>query len=412
MSLDKSIGDFTYPSKEVSQNPYEFYTLLRDGEPVYRVPETGDYLISRYDLCAEVLRNTRDFSSVRPWEKPTHPDAVALLREKGWPQHHLLSGNDPPEHTRLRRIAKQAFTRRRIEQLELRSREFARDLVDGLVDKGSIEFVSSYAELLPLYVICEMLGVQDADIGKIRHWSDSIVELTAGAVSVQREIELTQELVDFQHFLNDQIARWHKEPVDGFLGDMITARDDAGEGLDVPNLIDMFRLLLAAGHETTMQFIGNAFFLLLSQPGAVERLKGTPAAMKNFIEEVLRYESAVTRIHRVAARDVDFHGVLIPKGARVLPMIAAANRDGQRFGCPAEFKADRLDADAHLAFGWGMHMCLGAPLARVEVLVSLETLLARLPNLRLQEGRNTFEYRNLATRRGLREFYVEWDVPS
>ena len=406
--MSKALQDFRYGSDEMNQCPYASYKALRDESPVYRIPGTDTYMLTRYEDQMAMFLDAETYSNARPWERPSHP-LVQKELDKGWPAHHLLSGSDAPMHTRLRNITNRAFSQRRIRELEVRIRAIAQELVDKFKRDGHVEFMAQYAAPLPLMIIAGMLGVSREDLPKIHRWSESIVAVSAGGLPLEEEIAATRDLVEFQHYLKAQIDVRKKVPHEDFIGDMIAARTPEGEPLDDENLIDLSRLLLAAGHETTMQLIGNMMYILVHRPEDIVRLQAEPTLMENYIEEAMRFESPVVSVSRVTTCDVEIGGVKLPKGSRILPMLGAANRDERHFADPDRFDPEREDASTHLAFGWGSHMCLGRPLARLEALVSLQTLLPQLPNLRLAPGANDFRWRSVPTRRGLVELNLVFD---
>ncbi|MCG8347556.1 MAG: cytochrome P450 [Chloroflexales bacterium] len=365
-------------------DPYPVYANLRETSPIHRVtpPEGRSFwVISRYADVDAVLRDNR-FS--KNWRSVMTPEQLAQMPEVS-PAFETLSHNmlslDPPDHTRLRMLVSKAFTPRVIEQLRPRIQSIADDLLDAVQDKGTMDLIDGYAFPLPITVITDMLGVPIADQDKFRVWSNTIVSGSGawGSGPTEEQIAAAQAFIDY---LRAFFAEKRANPGDDLTSALIQA-EEAGDTLSEEELYAMIFLLLIAGHETTVNLIGNGMLALLQHPDQMALLRSNPGLIKPAIEELLRYEPPVeTSTGRFASEDIEIGGTLISKGEIVMVAIAAANRDPEQFTNPDMLDITRTP-NPNLSFGKGIHYCLGAPLARLEGEIAINTLLRRMPNLRL-----------------------------
>jgi cytochrome P450 len=403
-------------------DPYPVYERLRQHSPVRPVdtPRGRMWLVTRYADARQALTDPRLV------KRPPRREDFADPQERVLNEHMLSF--DPPEHTRLRRLVSKVFTAGRIEGLRPRVREIAESLVTPLVgapgERRRADLVADFAFPLPITVICEMLGVPRADQDSFRSWSNTIVSGMAAGGSFDAMRALSGYIVDLiadkrgSLGSNDRADRRSTRPgerSDDLLSDLIAVRDD-NDGLTERELVSMVFLLLIAGHETTVNLIANGMHLLLAHPDQYRRLRSDPSLIPTAVEEFLRYESPVeTTTPRFTASPVEVGGVTIPAGEVVLVALSSANRDEERFAEPARFDVARGES-SHLAFGHGIHFCLGAPLARMEGQVAFETLLARLPELALAVPADALAWRPGILIRGLVDLPVEWvagaDVPQ
>jgi cytochrome P450 len=314
---------------------------------------------------------------------------------------------DPPDHERLRRLVSKAFTPRLIERMRPRVQEIADTLLDAVKkkDKGGMDLIDDYAFPLPITVIAELLGVTAEDRNRFREWSDAAVS----GDTTQEYVEkiLLPHMQAFIAYLRGLFEEKRRDPKDDLISALVLA-EEAGDKLSEDELLAMVFLLLVAGHETTVNLIGNGTLALLQNPDQLQKLKDDPSLIKPAIEELLRYDGPVeTSTERFAREDVAIGDMVIPKGEMVMVVIAAADHDPERFPEPDAMDIARAD-NKHLAFGKGIHHCLGAPLARMEGQIALGTLLRRMPDLRLKSSPESLTWRPGMVLRGLTGLPVEF----
>jgi cytochrome P450 len=388
-------------SPELHADPYPFYRQLRETDPVYLSP-LGIWILTRYDDCVTSLRDPRfgrdGFEAILAAQYGEESETGRLPRS--------MLFRDPPDHTRLRSLVNRAFTPRVIEGMRLR----IRGLVDGLLDRvqaqGRMDVIADLAYPLPVTVICEMLGVPAGDHEQIKEWSADIVR-SLDAIGIPSEQSIVERgrvarggLADYFRAL---LPERRRHPREDLLSSLLAA-EQQGDRLTEGELLATCVLLFIAGHETTVNLIGNGLLALLRHPVELERLRREPALIGSAVEELLRYDSPVQRTARITNAEVELGGKTIPPGAFVVSVIGAANRDPAHFPDPDRLDVARAD-NRHIAFGFGIHFCLGAPLARLEGQLALGTLLRRAPRLCL--ATSSLEWRESSTLRGLRALPVE-----
>ncbi|WP_328617550.1 cytochrome P450 [Amycolatopsis sp. NBC_00355] len=371
------------------------FEKLRTEEPLSRVTMPyGEpaWLATRYEDVKVVLGDPR-FSR-----------AAATGRDEPRLRPHLPPpGNilslDPPDHSRLRRLVMKAFTMRRIDALRARAREIADGLVDTMLTQGPpADLVEAFALPFPVTVICELLGVPFEDRGDFRVWSDAFLSTTKFTPD-----EVLDAMTKMREYMAGLIAQRRETPHDDLLGALVVARDE-DDRLSEEELLSLAQTLLVAGHETTASQIPNFVYALLTHPGQLALLRADLGLVPKAVEELMRFVPLGTGagIARYATEDVELGGVLVRAGEPVLPALASANRDDAVYSDPEVLDLLRGEA-THIGFGHGAHHCLGAPLARMELQVALETLLRRLPDLRLADGEDGIGWkRGLSTRGPLR----------
>jgi pimeloyl-[acyl-carrier protein] synthase len=314
---------------------------------------------------------------------------------------------DPPDHTRLRSLVSKAFTPRVVEVL----RPHIQQIVDGLLDRvkgaGSMDLIEQFAYPLPVIVICEMLGVPVEDHDRFKDWGLDIAR-GLDAILLPPDSDVVRRSISARHALADYfrglIAQRRAAPRGDMLSGLIAA-EEAGDKLSEDELLATCILILVAGHETTVNLIGNGSLALLRHPDQLRRLRENPALIGTAVEELLRYDGPVQRTARIPSEDMTIGGHAIRKGEMVMPFIGAADRDPAQFRDPDRLDITRTD-NRHIAFGWGIHFCIGAPLARVEGQIAINTLVQRLPKLALQT--DTPEFRQSLTLRGLKTLPVSF----
>ena len=389
-------------------DPYPTYARLRSSAPVYRaaLPDgRGVWLITRYEDVLAVLKDQR---FVKDWRGALTPEQLAQvppIPEVMKPLSQNMLDTDPPDHERLRALVSKAFTPRLIERLRPRVQAISDGLLDAVQDRGEMDLIDDYAFPLPITVIAELLGVPAEDRNNFREWSDAAV--SGNASQEYMEEILIPHMQAFTDYLRALFEEKRANPGDDLVSALVRA-EEAGDRLSEDELLGMVFLLLVAGHETTVNLIGNGALALLQHPDQLRKLKEDPSLIKPAIEELLRYDGPVeTSTERFAREDVEIGGQIIPRGEMVLVVLAAADHDPQRFSDPDELDITRTD-NRHLAFGKGIHHCLGAPLARMEGQIAISTLLRRMPNLRLKGSPESLSWRPGMILRGLRGLPVEF----
>jgi cytochrome P450 len=389
-------------------DPYPSYAELRSTAPVHRVsvPDGRSvWLITRYDDVLAILKDQR---FVKDWRDVLTPEQLAQIPPIP-PVMEPLSKNmldtDPPDHERLRSLVSKAFTPRLIERMRPRVQAIADTLLDAVQDRSEMDLIDDYAFPLPIIVIAELLGVPAEDRNNFREWSDAAVS----GNTTQEHIE--KVLIPHMRALTDYLLTLfedkRKNPKDDLVSALVQA-EEAGDKLSEDELLGMVFLLLVAGHETTVNLIGNGVLALLQHPDQLQNLKEDLSLIKPAVEELLRYDGPVeTSTERFASEDVAIGGTVVPRGEMVLVVLAAANRDPERFVDPDALDITRAD-NRHLAFGKGIHHCLGAPLARMEGQIAISTLLQRMPNLQLKGTPESLSWRPGLVLRGLRGLPVEF----
>ncbi len=365
-------------------NPYLQYGRLRAEDPVHRSIAMQAWILTRYDDCIEVLRNPTTFSSDGRNAGGQLGEAIRQQQaESPLGQAQTLLSSDPPAHTRMRAIVNRVFTPRRVESLRPRIEEIARDLLDAAPFEGGFELMAGYAQPLPVIVIAELLGVPSADRDRFKQWSNAMAATTdimnSEAVINQAQ-ETTLELIDY---FGRFIAERRAAPQDDLISALVAAEE--AEQLSTDEILAFAILLLVAGNETTTNLIGNGTAILLDYPEVADELRAQPAEVPVAIEEMLRYDSPVQAVVRIAREDIKLGGKAIDSGDVLMMMLGAANHDGDQFDDPGEFRAER-DPNRHLSFGMGPHFCLGAPLARLEAEIAFTSLLACYASIGRGEG--------------------------
>ena len=389
-------------------DPYRVFAQMRAHDPVFRQPgidgETPIWFVTRHEDVAAVLldderfvRDPRLALSEEQLAAQATPPAVAAI------DNHMLN-RDGEDHRRLRRLVTKAFTPRMVEQLRPRIQAIADELLDAVEPRGKMDLSAEYAFPLPITVIAELLGVPHEDQDRFREWSDAIITPALGPEALERFFE---QMGAFVAYLTELFAARRAEPRDDLISGLLAARD-ADDALTEDELFGTVVLLIVAGHETTVGLIGNAVVDLLEHPDQLELVRADPKLIPAAVEEVLRFEGPVERtLNRWAATDVELGGQTIRRGELVIAIVNAADRDAERYPEPDRLDVNREDT-RHLAFGRGSHFCLGAPLARLEAQIALETLFRRLPRLRLAVPREELEWRPTPGFRRLVAIPVEW----
>jgi cytochrome P450 len=364
-------------------NPYPLYARLREEAPVYFDPFLHTWVVTRY---ADVLKVLLTFSADRtPSPEQLSKMGMSAIGPIAQVMVKQMLFLDPPAHTRLRTLAATVFSPRRVKVLEKHIRMIANELVDKVLAKGQMDVMSDIAEPLPAIVTAELLGVPTEDHDQLKEWSKDFAEMLGNYQHnpnrIPRVLKSTEEMLNY---FRAKIAEMKKTPQEGLIQSLLDAEID-GDKLSEEEVVANTIVTMVGGQETTTNLIGNGLLTLLRNPEEKERLIADYSQIPSAIEELLRYESPSQQTGRIAREDVIIGGQQIRKGQAVIAVMASGNRDAERFPDPDKLDITRTD-NRHLAFGWASHFCFGAPLARLEGQIMLETMLRRLPRLELASG--------------------------
>jgi cytochrome P450 len=288
---------------------------------------------------------------------------------------------DPPEQKRFRKLVNKAFSAKRVAALDARVDEIAQQLLGRIASRGRAELLSEFAQPLPLTVIAEQLGAPREDLGLFRKWTDGFLAQLSGVASLKAQVEAARLIVEFQHYFAARLEERRKEPHDDIISDIVHAQVEGERSLDVTEMLSILQQLMVAGNETTASAIVEGVWLLIQNPEQLARARREPERIPNLVEEVLRLATPTANMWRLCTQDCEIEGTRIPAGSMCMVRFAAANRDPEKFPDPDRFDIGRENAADHLAFGMGVHFCLGAALARKEMQVAFRTLLGGLDGL-------------------------------
>ncbi len=363
-------------STEMRRDPYPAYDQMRSVAPVFYLAPFDLWMIFDFEGVKRALFDHDAFSS-----------NLAHVPGQGNPGEWFIFF-DPPRHTKLRALIAKAFTPRVVANLEPRIRELSRELLDEVIERGEMDLPADFGVPLPMRVIAELLGVPPADWPRYKRWSDLILKI---ANSFTRDAEAARTIEEYRAvtaerrvWLPELVAWRQAERHDDLLTRLVEAEVD-GERLTPQELLGFVQLLLVGGQETTANLIDNAIVCFLEHPDQLARLRSAPQLLPSAIEEILRYRSPLAWMPRATSRDVEMHGQVIPAGKLVLPLIGSANRDPKQFRDAGHFDISR-DPNPHIAFGYGIHACLGAPLARLEARIALTDFLERIQDFEPASG--------------------------
>ncbi len=387
-------------SPQFRVDPYAFYRRLREVDPVHWAD--GSWYLTRYADTVEVLKDPRfglEIRSTLPTQQPREPGPYQPL-SRLFDNWMLL--RDPPDHTRLRGLVSKAFTPRVVERLHPFVEGIANELIDRVQYAVVMDLIADFALPLPVIAIAELLGAPPEDRDLFKMWSVPIARALDPNLTPAIAEEATRATLESEEYYRKMVAERRKNPKDDLTSDLIAA-EEQGDKLSEDELLATCSLVLGAGHETTTNLIGNGTLALLRHPEQLEKLRNNPGLIQPAVEELLRYDSPVQMVHRLALEDVQIGDQVIRRGESVNILLGAANRDPERFPDPDQLDLTR-ENNHHLSFSHGIHFCVGAALARAEGQIAIQTLLRRMPNLELQS--ETLEWMENIRLRGLKSLPV------
>jgi len=429
MTDTADLSEFGLFDPAIQQCPHAYYAKMQQDAPVYpaEIPGGTLHLVTRYDDVTEIVRDVATFSNRFDTAGANfHPELAARMKELyeaegGYDKIGTMLTVDPPDHTRFRRLVTKAFTPKVIADLEPTIREITRGLVADVIaameTDGKVEFVETFAVPLPVTVIAKALNVPDDRLADFKRWSDASIAGIGTNITIEERLEAEREVIQFQKYFAEQLELRRENPQGDILTNLLNARIDAeevgdnGEEIDdrpltMPEMLSIIQQLLVAGNETTTKALTEMMRLLGENPPEWDRLREDPSRAKAVFEETLRLSTPTQGMFRVVKADADVAGTSLCPGDRAVVMYAAANRDPNVFPDPDTFSPDRDNLTSHLAFGKGVHFCLGAALSRLEGKVAAEELARGLASFRLCDS-NEYRYHPSFMLRGLVSLDVE-----
>lgn len=392
----------------VIESPYAFFDWLRSNAPVYELPNGAYALVSRYEDVRAATLDPDTFSSnlvavLQTGDETDAPNLLSFTSESP-SATDVLAIADPPLHSKQRQLSNTAFTRRRVEAMSSDINALTQQLIDGWIGQGSVDWVQGLAVPLPMTIIVRLLGLPESDCAQLKRWSDASVQLLSGVNSSTDMRVLNQEIADMFTYLGQQLQAARTRDDNTVMSDLLR-----GEAFDLNVLTSMMVQLLTAGNETTSSLISSALRLLLQTPGLQQQLRVQPALIEPFVEEVLRLSSPFHGHFRVTTKECELGGVALAKGQRLMLLWGAANRDDKVFTQAQNIRLDRQRPRAHLAFGYGIHQCIGAALARMEAQSAIRCMLQRTTDIRLSTCNNYAHVPSLFIR-SLKRLQIDFDA--
>ena len=383
--MKDSFGD-----PETIECPFPFYQALRDEEPIFFSERLGAYVVTRYADIQKISLNQKLFCSMMSGSNEFGDLNFAPAFDKVYaelgvpPQVPTLVRTGGEQHRRYRSLVDRYFSAPAVNLLRPLLTERVDGLIDSFIDKGRVDLHAEFCMKLPLELMCDLLGLPASEAPRLAASADAQTRLVYGAVeSEENRLALHREQASFHRFLLDLFDKRRREPDDSILSALLHNPPADGDAPDLGELCSLISLMNIGGNETTTSGLGNMFYLCFSQPGFEQRLRDDPKLISKFVEEALRLESPVVMMLRSPTEDTEIDGVALPKGSLILINYAAANRDARKFTCPEQLDLERKGVRNHLAFGAGVHYCLGSTLARAEMEIALNRILARMHDIRI-----------------------------
>ncbi len=407
----KSLAEYDFFDPAVIENPFDFYRAAREEAPVYRLPDTDIFFVSRYDDVRQALKRTDDFSNdfLEQLNVPLKNREAEAVYANGWGVADTLLTLDPPRHRVYRSLLNKVFSQKRVDGMHDYMVQIVNELIDSWIDRGEVDLLNDFCVPFPIWVIADQLGVPREDMALFKHASDCFASRLSGYADEEKELEDAHAILAFQRYFVEKIEALRQKPEDSIISDLAQARIDDDRLLTMEELLSIIQQLMVAGNETSRATIAGGVVALIQNPDQYARLQADPALIPNAVEEILRMETPSCGLWRAVKRDTELGGVRIPAGSMLMVRFASANRDERMFDDPERMDICRGNAGDHLAFGQGVHFCLGAQLARKELNVAFEALLARTRNWHLSEGRNDLKHWPNMILRGLEGLHIQFD---
>lgn len=409
------LGQFSPMHPALLKCPYGMNQRLHREARVYQDPASGIYFVSRYDDVVAMAMDHETFSSVLPGGgtgsmAAADPELKAILDE-GWPNVSTMLTQDPPLQRRYRKFVDQAFSPASLKALEPFIAKTSHELIDNFIERGHCEFLSEFGVPLPLTVIASQLGTPLSDLPLLRKWTAAFIGNLSQQLDREGTLQAARDILEFQHYFVARMEERRRQPENDILSKVVNASIDGEKPLDDAECLSMLSQILVAGNETTSSALTEGIWLLTRYPEQYQIIREDPSAenIHALVEEVLRISSPSANMFRRATRDVELGGVTIPENAICFARFGAANQDAQRFERPLEFDLRRGNLREHVAFGKGVHHCLGAALSRREMNIAFKVLFERIDNIRLQPGAAEPEFAANALLHGLKGLEIAFD---
>jgi len=392
---------------EVLKSPWMMNRRLREEAPVFQDPNSGIFFISRYEDVVKMAMDHETFSSrmLTPSRQLTASEDKEIMdvMASGYPNVPTMLTEDPPAQRRYRKFVDGAFSPKALKALEPYIESLANELIDSFIGKGECEFLSEFGVPLPLRVIVNQLGAPEEDLPLFRKWTDAFIGNLSQQLDRDGLLQAAKDMVEFQHYFVERMEERRADPQDDILSKVVNASFDGEKPLDNAECLSMLSQILVAGNETTSATLTEGIWLLIQNPDQYEILKNdlSEDMISRFVEESLRYSSPSSNMFRRTTKDVEMHGVTIPENSVLFARFASANQDPERFPEPEKFNLMRDNLREQVAFGKGVHHCLGAALSRREMNVGFKVIFERMENFRLQEGASEPEFSANALLHGL-----------
>ncbi|WP_206045361.1 cytochrome P450 [Oceanicoccus sagamiensis] len=407
--------DFNFFDQETLNCPYEFYETLQEQAPVYHLPDTNIYMVSRHADIKKISKDTKTFSNNfnHLLKGPEPAPEVTEIYNRAWQPVDTLVTADPPKHKTYRTLVNKVFNLKRVNTMAEYMEKIVHELIDGFIEKGECDFVKEFTTPLPVYVIADQLGVPRKDLKEFKEWSDSFARRLSQLATPEEQIEDAENIVAFQFYFADMIKKRSEEPKDDMITDLVnTVINDAETGeqrkLSMEELQNLLQQLMVAGNETTTSAITSGMVSLINNPQQMQAIQADPGKIANAVEEILRMESPSAGLWRVVTEDTELHGVKIPKESLVMLRYHAANHDRAVFENPTDIDIERSNASDHIAFGQGIHFCPGAMLARKEMVIAFTALFERLKDFEIVEEKSDLNFWPNIVLRGRKGLYLSF----
>mgnify|MGYP000557034783 FL=1 len=404
------LSELDFFSAEVQECPFHVYQQLQEEAPVWQMPGTNVFVVTRYDDIREIIRDPGRFSSSFSalLNTGSSNEEVNTIYGQGYEMVETLLTQDPPRHRVYRNLVNKVFSNKRIEGMRSEVEKMSNELIDQWIDEPEVDLLNRFCVPLPIYVISDQLGVPRSELSLIKKWSDASASRLGRLADEEEQIQNAKDIVEFQHYFAALLDRMREAPEDNIISDLANNTIDEGRLLTKPEALGMIQQILVAGNETSTSAIAGGVVLLIQNPDQQAMLRQHPDLIPAAVEEILRLETPTSGMWRRATADTEIGGVDIPEGAFLMVRFAAGNRDESIFTDGGAMSVARENADSHLAFGQGTHFCLGAQLARMEMQVALTGLLNRTTDWALVEGKNPLKHSPNVLLRGLTDLHISF----